>query len=121
MPKIRADRVKETSITEGTGDIVLLGAALGFRTFSAVCIEGSTFDYGITHEGTGSWESGVGTYKASTNSVERTTVTASSNSGSAVNFAAGYKQIFITLSGASTEEIDRTLTKATALSVVFGG
>lgn len=121
MAKIRADRVKETSITEGTGNIVLLGAALGFRTFSSTCSNGDIFDYGITHEGTGDWESGVGTYDNSTNSIARTTVTASSNNGLAVNFGPGYKQIFMTLSGKSTEEIDKTLTKATALAVAFGG
>jgi hypothetical protein len=47
----------------------------------------------------GDWEVGIGTYSG-TNTLTRTTVEASSNSGSAVSLAAGNKQVFMDASAA---------------------
>jgi hypothetical protein len=122
MAKIRADRVKETSLFTGLNDIALLGAGAGFKAFGDVCQNGDTFDYAITHEGTSDWETGIGTYVSSTNTAERTTVTASSNSDAKVNFGSGYKQVFITVNGSSFAVIDNAATRiqATGLAIVFG-
>ena len=122
MAKIRADRVKESSLFTGLNDVALLGAGAGFKAFGDVCQDGDTFDYAITHEGTSDWETGVGTYINSTNTVERTTITASSNSDEKVNFGSGYKQIFITVNGSSFQVIDNAATRvqAAGLAIVFG-
>lgn len=122
MAKIRADRVKESSLFTGLNDVALLGSGAGFKAFGDVCQDGDTFDYAITHEGTSDWETGVGTYINSTNTVERTTITASSNSDEKVNFGSGYKQIFITVNGSSFQVIDNAATRvqAAGLAIVFG-
>jgi len=74
MSKVRSDRVKEVTLTQGTIDVVLVGTGTGFVTFASVCNDGDTFDYSITNPGTNEWETGVGTYDAENNSVRRTTV-----------------------------------------------
>ncbi len=119
--KVRADRVKETGNFTGTSNVALTGNPTGFRTFLSVCSNGSIFDYSIVEEGTANWETGVGTYVSSTNTVERTTVSASSNSNNKTNFGSGTKYIFITVSGSSHATNDKTLSKATALSIALGG
>lgn len=95
MAHIHADGVADTSTTTGTGAIAVSGTApTGFRTFSAVCSTNDTFFYAIRHRTANEWEVGLGTYSAS-NEVTRTTVLKSSNAGSAVNFSAGTKDVFI--------------------------
>lgn len=121
MAKIRADRVKEVSLTQGTGDFELVGTGTGFVTFASVCSNGDTFDYSITNPGTAQWETGVGTYDAPNNAVVRTTVIASSNSGNLVNFAAGNKQVFITVNSSSFNVFDTGIASATALAIALGG
>lgn len=105
MAFITADRVKDTSTTTGTGNITVSGSApFGYRTFSTVLSVGDTFYYCIQGQGTAEWEVGVGTY-ASTNQFARTTVLASSASGSAVSFSSGTKNVFITLAAARTLQL----------------
>lgn len=122
MAKVRADRVKESSLFTGTDDISLLGAGTGFVNFGDVCQNGDTFDYAITHQTSGEWETGIGTYQSSDNSVLRTTVSASSNSNAKVVFTSGYKNVFITVSSATFTELDKTISKtgSTALAIAFG-
>jgi len=121
MAKVRSDRVKEVSLTQGTGSLALVGTGTGFITFSTACNNEDTFDYAVTNPGTNEWESGVGTYDADNNAVQRTTVYASSNAGSLVNFSAGNKQVFITVNSASFEVFDKAQTNATALAIALGG
>lgn len=98
MAIIWADRVLETSTTTGTGALTLAGAITGFQAFSAVMTSPSDTCYysiwAVDAGGTptGEWETGLGTYSAS-NTLTRTTVLDSSNSGSAVNFSAGTKRV----------------------------
>jgi len=94
MALIIADRVRETSTTVGTGNIVLGGAVAGFIAFSSVMSNGDTTYYGIVLAN--SWEVGIGTYTASTNSLARTTVLASSNAGALVDFPSGTKNVILT-------------------------
>lgn len=99
MSLIVKDRVMEFTITTGTGALALSGAITGFRRFSAVCSTNDTCYYfieAVDANGipSGDWEAGLGTYSG-TNTLTRTTVHASSNAGSAVNFSAGVKRVSI--------------------------
>lgn len=90
------DRVKETTATTGTGAFALSGAASGFRSFAAGLVVGDTVPYCAVLGA--EFEVGVGTLTAAS-TLARTTVTASSNTGALVNFSAGAKEIFATVSG----------------------
>lgn len=95
MALVLADRVKDTTTTTGTGTITLSGTApIGYVSFGTAIGNGNTTYYTIT---AGSeWEVGIGTYTAAGTLLARTTVLASSNAGSLVNFSAGTKDVFVT-------------------------
>ena len=77
------DRVKESSITSGSGaSIVLLGAFPGFQSFSTGIGDGNTTFYTI--ENGSRFEVGIGTYSSVTNSLSRDTVLRSSSGGSRI-------------------------------------
>lgn len=95
MALVLKDRVKESTTTTGTGTVTLAGAAVGFQSFSVIGNGNQTY-YTIAGPGTSEWEVGIGTYTASGTTLSRTTVLASSNSGSLVNFSAGSKDVFVT-------------------------
>lgn len=94
MALVLADRVRDTTTTTGTGTVTLSGTApTGYQNFSVVG-DGNTTYYTIN---AGSeWETGIGTYSSTGPTLARTTVLASSNSGSLVNFSAGTKDVFVT-------------------------
>lgn len=93
-----ADLVHETTTTIGTGTFSLAGAATRRRTFVAGVGDGATVYYHCRHQSADEWESGIGTVTdAGTDTLSRTTILESSNSGSAVNFSAGTKDVFISL------------------------
>jgi hypothetical protein len=96
MALVLADRVRETTTTTGTGSVTLAGAYTGFQTFSAGIGNSNSTYYTIANVVTGEWEVGIGTYTSAGNTLSRTTVLASSNSGSLVNFTAGSKDVFVT-------------------------
>lgn len=93
-----AERVKDTTTTTGTGTVTLAGSApTGFRTFaSAYGAESRQVRYAIVDAGTGDWEAGRGTFDGTTG-LARDSVESSSNSGSLVSFAAGTKDVFVTV------------------------
>jgi hypothetical protein len=95
MPLVVKDRVKETSSTTGTGTLTLSGAVAGFQAFSVIG-DGNTTYYTIVDGATGNWEVGIGTYTSSGTTLSRDTILESSNSGSAVSFGAGAKEVFVT-------------------------
>ncbi len=95
MALVLADRVKETPTTTGTGTVTLLGASTGFQSFAAVGDANLTYYAIVAQTGT-EWEVGIGTYTTSGTTLARTTVLSSSNSGSAVDFSAGTKDVFVT-------------------------
>ena len=88
MALVLKDRVKQTTTTTGTGSIVLNGTVDGFQTFAAALTDGDTTYYSIFEPSTNEWEVGLGTWTESTTTLARTTVLASSNSGSAVSLTA---------------------------------
>ena len=94
MALIVADRVKEVTTTTGTGTYTLGGAVDGFQAFSAVAVDTDTVYYAITDDT--DWEVGIGTIGGTQTTLARTTILSSSNAGSAVNWGAGTKNIFLT-------------------------
>jgi hypothetical protein len=111
MALIFADRVKESTTTSGTGTITLAGAQTGYQSF-AVVGNGNTCYYTIADQagtGTGAWEVGVGTYSTTGPTLARTTVLASSNSGSLVSFGANAKDVFLTSPAEKFFGTDQTL------------
>lgn len=95
MALVIKDRVRETSVTAGTGTLTLAGAVTGFQSFSAIGNANTTY-YSITDSTTGDWEVGIGTYTSSGTTLSRDTVLASSNSGNLVPFASNSKDVFCT-------------------------
>ena len=92
MALVLKDRVRETSTTTGTGTLTLAGAVAGFQSFSAIGTGNTTY---YTIASTTDWEVGIGTW-TSPNQLSRDTILASTNSGTAVNFGAGTKDVFVT-------------------------
>ena len=108
MAFITADRVLDSSTSTGTGAFVVSGTpAAGYRTFSSVMSVSDTCYYSIQGQTTSEWEVGLGTY-SSANTLTRTTVYNSSNSGSAVTFSAGTKNVFITMAASKSPQLDPT-------------
>jgi hypothetical protein len=124
MALVVKDRVKETTTTTGTGTYTLAGAVQGFQSFGVIG-DGNTTYYAVTN-GT-DWEVGLGTYAASGTTLARTTILESSNSGNAVNWSAGSKDIFVTypaeravyLNGAGTavDDLDVTTLDVTTANI----
>jgi hypothetical protein len=95
MALVVKDRVRETTTTTGTGTVTLGGAATGFQSFSVIGNGNTTF-YTIQLANTNEWEVGIGTYTSSGTTLSRDTILESSNGGTAVNFSAGTKDVFVT-------------------------
>ena len=104
MALVISDRVKETTTTSGTGTYTLGGAVTGFETFTANLSDGDTTYYACTDNT--DFEIGLGTFTTSGTTLARTTILASSNSGSAVNWAVGTRTIFCTLPAAKAVFLD---------------
>lgn len=94
MAFVVADRVRENTLTTGTGTVTLTGAVTGFQSFAAIGNTNTTY-YTIAHQTLTEWETGIGTYASSGTTLARTTVISSSNGGSLVNFSAGTKDVFV--------------------------
>jgi len=95
MALIVNDRVRETTSVIGTGAATLLGPITGYQAFSVIGNSNTTY-YCIADQVGSNWEVGIGTYASAGNTITRTTVLASSNSGALVSFTAGTKDIFLT-------------------------
>jgi len=92
------DRVRETTVTTGTGTIDLGGAVTNFETFTANLSNGDTTYYAIVDNTNNAFEVGLGTFATgSPNTLARTSIIASSNSNSAVTLGSGTKDVFITI------------------------
>jgi hypothetical protein len=100
-----ADRVKDTTITTGTGSITLSGVPpAGFQSFATGLGAASVVvSYCIADQLGSNWEVGKGTFNGTT-TVTRDLVRSSSNANALVNFEAGIKDVFVT---AAAEDIER--------------
>ena len=94
MAFVLADRVKESCTSPGTGTATLLGAATGYQSFSSGIGASNTTYYTIADQSGANWEVGFGTIGAGGTTLARTTVYASSNSGSLVNFSSGSQDVW---------------------------
>lgn len=101
-----ADRIQETSTTTGTGTYSLDGAATGFQAFSTLGA-GTTTSYFATDDT--NWEVGIGTVGTGPATLARTTILASSNSGSAVNWGSGTRRIYCSLPAAMGSPREKAL------------
>lgn len=115
MPLVVKDRVKETTTTTGTGTITLAGASVGFQAFSVIGDGNKTY-YAISASGSSEFEVGIGTYTLSGTTLSRDTILESSNSGNAVNFSAGSKDVFVTYPAEKSVDIARSFTN----SILYG-
>lgn len=95
MPLVVNDRVRETTVSTGTGVVTLDGAPVGFQSFAAIGNANTTY-YCIADKSGSNWEVGIGTYTASGTTLSRDTVLSSSNAGALVDFGAGTKDVFCT-------------------------
>jgi microcystin-dependent protein len=99
MAHVVEDRILESTITTGVGDITLTAGLVGFRRFNVVCAVGDTVNYfieAIDSQGlpSGDYEYGIGTYSAA-DTLTRTKVLGSSNAGALVAFGTGTKNVGI--------------------------
>lgn len=116
-----ADRVHETSQTTGTGTLNLDGALAGKQTFVAGISSGNTCHYAVEDIARGDWEVGIGTVTSgSPDTLARTTILASSNGGSAVDFQGGIKHVRVTLAAARAGALDRIQTWTAAQTFSAG-
>lgn len=96
MALVVADRIKETSVTAGTGTLTLAGASAGFRSFADVGNANTTY-YAIVDSIANVWEVGIGTYTLSGTTLSRDTVLSNSSGTTAnISFAANSKDVFVT-------------------------
>jgi|688.fasta_scaffold55567_6 hypothetical protein len=119
MALVVADRVQETTSTTSTSSYVLLGAANGYQSFGAVLANGDTTYYAITNDT--DWEVGIGTYSTTGPTLARTTILASSSGGSAVNWGAGVKNIFISYAASKAVYLDASGDVLVADKIVHTG
>ena len=102
MALVVNDRVQQTGTANTTVSFTLSGSVTGYQSFSVIGNGNTTF-YGAT-DTTGNWEVGIGTY-ATGGTLTRTTILASSNSGSAVTFS-GTVNIFVTYPAEKSVNLD---------------
>ncbi len=91
-----ADRVFETTTTQGTGTLNLVGPQTGFQSFVSGIGDGNECYY-VIDDGA-DWEVGIGTVSAgSPDTLSRDTILESSNSDAAVNWGSGTRNVRISI------------------------
>ena len=111
------DRVQQTGTANTTVSFTLSGSVTGFQSF-AVVGNGNTTYYS-SFDATGNWEVGIGTYATSGPTLTRTTILASSNSGTAVTFS-GTVNVFVTYPSSKSVNLDAS-GNVSALGTVSSG
>ena len=121
MALLVKDRIKETTTTTGTGTITLAGAVTGYQAFSVIGNASTTY-YAIEDANGTGWEVGIGTYTLSGTTLARTTILASSNSGSAITLTSGTHDVFVTYPAGKAGFNDQGIAKTfTASGTVTAG
>jgi hypothetical protein len=119
-----ADRVRQISVSTGTGDITFSASESGYRNFSAVytpvtdevpyCIEGLTAGGDLS----GQWETGRG-HLDNTGKLVRDELYASST-GSLVNFSSASLRVFVTASSLGLDDWVASKAPPTTRAIVAG-
>lgn len=117
MALVLANRVQESATANTTVSFTLTGAVTGFQTFAVIGDTNTTY-YSAT-DTTGQWEVGLGTYSTTGPTLTRTTIYASSNSGSAVTFS-GVVSVFVTYPSGKSVNLDGS-GNVSALGTVASG
>ena len=105
-----ADRVQQTGTANTTVSFNLSGSVSGYQSFSSAITTGNTTYYAAS-DGT-NWEVGIGTLTSSS-LLTRTTILASSNSGSGVTFS-GTVNVFVTYPSERSVNLDQSTNTAYA-------
>jgi hypothetical protein len=103
MALVLKDRVQELATPNTTVSFTCNGAITGFQAFSVIGNTNTTFYTAV--DASGNWENGVGTYTTAGNLVTRTTISASSNAGSAVTFS-GTVNLFVSYPATKSVNLD---------------
>ena len=122
MALVINDRVKETSTTQGTGNITLAGAVQGFITFNSGIGTSNTTYYAIFEQGTNNFEVGLGTLSGSTTLQRGTVLSNSAGNTSKINFNSGGTStlnVFCTMPAEKSVYLDATGTPVGAASTGF--
>ena len=117
MALVLANRVQESATANTTVSFTLTGAVTGFQTFAVIGDTNTTY-YSAT-DTTGQWEVGLGTYSTTGPTLTRTTIYASSNTGSAVTFVDPVT-VFVTYPSGKSVNLDGT-GNVSALGTVASG
>jgi hypothetical protein len=109
MAIVIADRVKESTLSVGTGTITLGGPEGGFQSFSAGIGVGNSTYYTIFDPEFQEYETGIGTVIAGTpQSLSRDQVLSSSNENNKVNFGSSKKLVFCSMPAVKAVVKDET-------------
>ena len=120
MALVINDRVKETSTTQGTGDITLAGAVTGFISFNSGIGTSNTTYYCIFEQGTPNFEVGLGTLTGSTTLQRDTVLSNSAGNTSKISFGSSTtKDVFCTMPASKSVYLDSTGTPVGAASNGF--
>ena len=120
MALVINDRVKETSTTQGTGNITLAGAVQGFITFNSGIGTSNTTYYTIHEQGTNNFEVGLGTLTGSTTLRRDTVLSNSAGNTSKISFGSSTtKDVFCTVPASKSVYLDSTGTPVGAASAGF--
>ena len=103
MALVLKDRVQESATPNTTVSFTCNGAITGFQAFSVIGNTNTTFYTAV--DASGNWENGIGTYTTAGNLVTRTTISASSNAGSAVTFS-GTVTLFVSYPATKSVNLD---------------
>jgi len=119
MAFVLAERVRETTLTTGTGPLDLAGATLAMRTFVAGIGTGNTTRYCIVSGDGVNWEIGTGTVTDSSPDTLSRTPEISSNSNAAISLT-GESRVFCVYP-ASLDLLLDTLYSSTRGSLLYRG
>jgi hypothetical protein len=117
MALVLADRVQQTGTANTTISFTLSGSVTGFQSFAVIGNTNTTFYSAF--DIAGNWETGLGTYSTTGPTLTRTTIYASSNSGSAVTFS-GAVNVFVTYPAGRSVNLDSS-SNVSALGTVASG
>ena len=117
MALVLANRVQESATANTTVSFTLTGAVAGFQSFAVIGDTNTTF-YSAT-DAAGNWEVGLGTYSTTGPTLTRTTIYASSNSGSAETFVDPVT-VFVTYPSGKSVNLDAS-NNVSALGTVSSG